>query len=227
MDNGTSFVDISAPVNPIYLGKLPTHTSNSTWPDTKVYANHAFVVSEASGHGMQVFNLTQLRNVPNPPVTFAETAHYNQFGNAHNIAINKESGYAYAIGSNTCAGGPHVVNIQNPTTPTNAGCFSSDGYTHDTECVTYQGPDTAYTGHEVCFSSNEDTLTIVDVTNKSAPVQLSRTSYTGSSYTHQGWLTDDHTYFLLDDEGDETSFRHNTRTRIWDVSDPNAPFIVD
>ena len=27
--NGTVFVDISDPINPVYLGKLPTHTNNS------------------------------------------------------------------------------------------------------------------------------------------------------------------------------------------------------
>lgn len=127
LNNGTAFVDISNPENPIYLGKLPTHTSNSSWRDIKVYADHAFIVSEASGHGMQVFDLTLLRNVVNPPVTFSNTAHYGQFGNAHNIAINEDSGYAYAVGTGTCSGGLHMVNIQNPTSPANAGFFSADG----------------------------------------------------------------------------------------------------
>ena len=64
---GTAFIDITDPNNPVYLGNLPTHTVSSLWRDIKVYADHAFIVSEASGHGMQVFDLTQLRNVPNPP----------------------------------------------------------------------------------------------------------------------------------------------------------------
>ena len=57
--NGTAFVEVSDPVNPVYLGDLPTHTINSLWRDAKVYADHAFIVSEAPGHGMQVFDLTQ------------------------------------------------------------------------------------------------------------------------------------------------------------------------
>ena len=73
MSNGTSFVDISNPENPSYLGRLPTQTSNSTWRDIKVYQNHAFIVSEASGHGMQVFDLTELRNISSP-TTFSNTA---------------------------------------------------------------------------------------------------------------------------------------------------------
>ncbi len=226
--NGTSFVDISDPLNPIYLGNLALHgsTSTSAWRDIKVYANHAFVVSEANNSGMQVFDLTLLRTVVSPPVTFTETAWYNGFLRAHNIVINDDSGYAYGVGTNNCSGGLHMVNISTPTAPVSAGCFSGDGYTHDAQCVSYQGPDPDHQGAEICFNSNTDTLTIVDVTNKSAPNQLSRNSYTGSSYTHQGWLTEDHVYFLMGDELDESDLGHNTKTYVWDVSDLDAPTIV-
>jgi choice-of-anchor B domain-containing protein len=227
--SGTAFVEITDPVNPVYLGNLPTHTGNSIWRDIKTYADHAFIVSEASGHGMQVFDLTQLCTITAPPVTFSETTHYNGFGNAHNLAINEDSGYAYSVGTNTCSGGLHMVNIQNPLSPTSAGCYSADGYTHDTQCVNYHGPDTEHQGKEICFNSqgSTETLTIVDVTNKAAPIQLSNPGYTGSAYTHQGWLTEDHTYFLLDDEADETTSGHNTRTYIWDLTDLDNPQFID
>jgi choice-of-anchor B domain-containing protein len=224
--SGTSFVDITDPENPVYLGNLPTHQFNSTWRDIKVYANHAFIVSEASGHGMQVFDLTQLRNVVTPPVTFSANTRYTGFGNAHNIVINEESGFAYAVGTSTCGQGLHMVNIQTPTSPTFAGCFSADGYTHDAQCVIYTGPDASHQGKEVCFNANEDTLTIVDVTNKAAPIQLSRTGYAGSRYTHQGWLDESQTYFLMNDELDEQFFGHNTRTYVWDVSNLDAPVLL-
>ena len=224
-DDGTAFVEITDPVNPVYLGRLPTHTTNSSWRDIKTYDDHAFIVSEAGGHGMQVFNLRRLLTADpaTAPYTFTDDAQYSAFGNAHNIVIDEDSGYAYAVGTSTCSGGLHMVDIGNPTSPAFAGCFSTDGYTHDAQCVTYSGPDLAYQGREICFASNTDTLTIVDVTNKGAPVQISRTSYPGDGYTHQGWLTPDQTYFLLDDELDEQDFKHNTRTRVFDVSDLTAP----
>jgi choice-of-anchor B domain-containing protein len=118
-----------------------------------------------------------------------------------------------------------MFNIQDPTNPSFAGCFSNDGYTHDAQCVNYNGPDADLQGKEICFNANEDTVTIVDVTDKSNPVQISRTGYSGSAYTHQGWLTEDQTYFLLDDELDEQNFGHNTRTRVWNVSDLDNPVI--
>src|SRR5215510_10630280 len=223
---GTSFVDISDPVNPIYLGKLPTHTVSSSWRELKAYKNYAFIVSEASGHGMQIFDLTQLRSVTNPPVTFAETAHYAGFSNSHTITLDEETGFAFAAGSNTCSGGLHMIDVNNPTSPVFAGCVSQDGYVHDSQCVIYHGPDVAFQGREMCFNSNEDTITIVDVTNKAAPLQVSRTGYSGVGYTPQGWLTEDHHYFLLDDELDETNFGHNSRTRVWDMSNLSAPQLL-
>ena len=226
--NGTSFVDISDPNNPIYLGNLPPGAANSSWRDIKVYLDHAFMVTEAINSGMQVFDLTELRTVTSPPVTFSETTRYEGFLKAHNLVINEDSGFAYAVGTNDCAGGLHMINIQNPASPASAGCFSADGYTHDAQCVNYSGPDSAHQGKEICFNSNEDTLTIVDVTNKTAPVQLSRTGYSGSMYTHQGWLTEDHAYFLMDDELDEKNDPTVTYTRtfMWDVSDLDAPAVI-
>ena len=139
--NGTSFVDISDPVNPIYLGNLPPPAGEADERDIKVYADHAFIVTEANDSGMQVFDLTQLRAVASPPATFSETARYSGFSNAHNLAVNEDSGFAYAVGTNTCGGGLHMIDIQTPTNRTSAGCFSDDGYTHDAQCVNYDGPD--------------------------------------------------------------------------------------
>jgi choice-of-anchor B domain-containing protein len=63
---GTSFVEITDPVNPKVMGFLPTPSSASTWRDIKVYKDFAFIVTEARNSGMQVFNLTHLLNVANP-----------------------------------------------------------------------------------------------------------------------------------------------------------------
>ncbi|HYN84911.1 MAG TPA: choice-of-anchor B family protein, partial [Pyrinomonadaceae bacterium] len=234
--NGVSFVDITTPEQPLYLGNLPTHTVESLWRGLKVYRNHLYVLSEAAGHGLQVFDLTRLRNVTSPPVNFTETAHYAGFTSAHTLAVNEETGFAYAAGTQpnaslpqgagTCTGrGLHVVNLQNPSAPAFAGCVDADGYTHETQCVVYRGPDSEHRGREICFNSNEDTLTIVDVTDKTKPEQLSRTDYEGRGYTHQGWLTGDHRNFLLDDELDERNLGMNTRTFVWDVTDLDAPSV--
>ena len=225
---GTAFVDVSVPDRPVYLGDLPSHQQDrefSTWRDIKVYRDHAYVVSEKAGHGMQVFDLSRLRGVTEPR-TWSEDAHYGRFGNAHNIAINEATGFAYAVGTNTCAGGLHMIDIRAPTNPLFAGCVADDGYTHDTQSVTYRGPDSRFSGREICFSCNEDTLTVVDVTDKRAPATLSRTTYDGAAYTHQGWLTEDQRHFLLNDELDEQQTGVRTTTYIFDVSDLRAPAVI-
>jgi choice-of-anchor B domain-containing protein len=217
--NGAAFVDVSVPTSPRYLGNLPSHNgTSSSWRDIKVYNNHAFIGADAiRTHGMQVFDLTRLRNVTTPQ-TFTADARYAGFGNSHTLSVNEATGFIYAVGSNTCSGGVHMVNVRSPKQPVNAGCVSNDGYVHENQCVVYQGPDTTYRGREICFNYNEDTLTIVDVTTKSAPRQLSRTSYTNARYTHQGWLTADQTRLVMDDELDS-----NPRTLIWNVSDLDRP----
>lgn len=229
LTTGTAFVDISDPVNPVYMGHLPPHpgVSSSSWRDIKTYNDHAFIGSEALNSGMQVVDLTQLRDIVTPPVTIVETAFYTGFSTSHNIVINEDSGFAYGVGLNSgnCARGLHFVDIVNPTNPQSAGCFGNDGYTHDAQCVNYNGPDIEHRGKEICFAYNEDTLTIVDVSNKAAPVQISRTAYINKGYSHQGWLTDDQAYLLLDDELDERNFASVTQTRtlIWNVSNLDNP----
>ena len=224
--NGTAFIDISNPTSPVYLGNLNTNTVSSLWRDIKVYGNHAFIVSEAGGHGMQVFDLTKLRNVNNPPVNFSADAVYTGFGNAHNIVINEATARAYGVGTNTASGGLHIVDISNPLNPTILGTFSQDGYTHDAQVVTYIGPDAQYQGKEIAFACNENTITIVDVDDPTDATLISTEGYSGSAYTHQGWLTEDHKYFVVGDELDEQQSGVNTRTYFFNVEDLNNPFLA-
>jgi choice-of-anchor B domain-containing protein len=227
MSNGTSFIDITDPVSPIYLGYLPTQTTNSSWRDIKVYNDYAFIVSEAGNHGMQVFDLTRLRTVPAPPETFTVDAHYNLFGSAHNIVINEATARAYAVGTSLSNGGLHIIDISNPLVPAFAGDYALDGYTHDAQVVVYSGPDATYSGQEIAFNSNEDALTIANVTDPTDAQTISVSGYATSSYAHQGWLTPDQNYFLMGDELDENNGSvANTTTYIWDVQDLDAPVLI-
>ncbi len=233
LDNGTAFIDISTPENPIYLGKLPTATVSSNWRDVKVYQNHAFIVSEAQGHGMQVFDLTRLRSITNPPQNFTADTRFTEFGSAHNIVINEASGYAYPVGARNTTGtalifggGPIFVNIQDPKNPVGEGGFTSvgtDPYSHDAQVVTYNGPDPDYQGREILIGSNQVEIVIADITDKNNPVNISKISYSQVGYTHQGWFTEDMRYFLLGDELDETNAGFNTRTIIFDFQDLDNP----
>jgi len=191
LTNGTAFVDVTDPENPAFLGHLATNTVEAPWRDIKVYQDHAFIVADGAGaHGMQVFDLTRLRGVASPQ-TFMADVMYSDFTNAHNVAINEATGYAYVVGTNTCNEGLHIVDISTPNNPMFAGCYA-EADIHDTQCVLYQGPDPDHTGREICVNSNrnlvsnEHNVGIADVTNKSAPMTLSSTIYPDPGFAHQG-----------------------------------------
>jgi choice-of-anchor B domain-containing protein len=238
--DGTSFVDVSDPSHPRYLGDLPKTEGSpgSSWRDIKVYRDHAFIVSDGAGeHGMQVFDLTQLRDV-DAPVTFEPTARYDRIHSAHNIVINEATGFAFTVGNGaggeTCGGGLHIIDIRDPKRPAFAGCFAHEGtgrqgtgYTHDAQCVVYEGPDAEHRGKEICFGANETALSIADVSNKDAAVALASAEYPNVAYSHQGWLSEDQRYFFMNDELDELSAKvERTRTLVWDVGDLDDPVLL-
>ena len=239
--DGTAFVDVTDPETPVYVGDLPMTKGSrpNVWRDIKVYKDHAYVVADGAGeHGMQVFDLTQLRAITDMPATFTETALYDGVHSAHNVVINEDTGFAFVVGASgggeTCGGGLHMINIQDPAAPAFAGCFADvstgrrkTGYAHDAQCVIYHGPDVRYQGREICVGSNETALSIADVTDKEKPVSLAMTVYPKVAYAHQGWLTEDHAYFYMNDEGDEPQHLvAGTRTLIWDVTDLEDPMLV-
>lgn len=82
----------------------------------------------------------------------------------------------------------------------------------------------------MCFSvtleyrCNEDTVTIVDVSDKTNPTLLSLTTYTGAAYTHQGWLNENHDYFVFGDELDERY--HTSKTLVLEVKDLVDPKLI-
>jgi choice-of-anchor B domain-containing protein len=228
LDNGTAFVDITDTENLIYVGKLPTATLNSPWRDIKVYHDYAFIVSEASEHGMQVFDLTKLRSVGNASQNFVADAHYTGFGNSHNIVINEATGFAYPVGTardDIYNGGAHFIDIHDPLQPILAGGYGLDGYSHDAQVVTYSGPDPDYIGAEIYIGCNESTVVIINVSDKDNPIHIASLVYPYRAYTHQGWFTEDQRYFLLGDELDEINSGFNSRTLIFDFSDLDNPVL--
>lgn len=272
LTNGMSFVDISDPVNPLVVGRLPESnlnakfkqlsleeypacnlglgqtqrsksiTEGSSWRDVKVFENHAFIVSDGQPHGMQVFDLTRLREYDSEVIEFTHDFLYDEFGPSHNIVINEVTGFAYATGvtqsergESRGSTGLHIVDIRDPKSPIFAGRFfdpetevpsassAGTGYIHDAQCVIYEGSDGTYKDQEICFNSAEGALVIADVTDKENPETISFKSHPDMKYSHQGWLTEDQSYFLMNDELDERNLGRGTKTYIWDVQDLDAP----
>jgi choice-of-anchor B domain-containing protein len=153
---------------------------------------------------------------------------------AHNIVTNSDTNMIYLVGGSrfvarrnryvsVCSGGLYMIDVSDPLQPKYVGCYGGDKYVHDAECVIYKGPDTEYVGHEICFCFNQNTVTIVDVTDKKKPRQLSRTDYKKNAYTHQGWLSSNQKYLIFSDEEDEIEKRIKTRTMVYDITNLTDP----
>ena len=251
VNTGMAFFRITDPLNPVYLGAVPNPSAvPQTWQDMKIYNNHAFWVSESVAHGMLVFDLTRLRDVTEAQ-EFDADATYDLNDAAHNLVINEQTGFAYLVGGNAglvvpdnCLSGLHIVDIADPTNPTFNSCYALEGgpgtavrttgdplaqehaptaYIHDAQCVIYDGPDERYTGREICFNYSENKVVIADVTDKLTPSTLGVLVYEDVVYSHQGWLTEDMSFALANDELDEQTNGHNTRTLVLNVTDLENP----
>lgn len=270
LTNGVSFVDVTDPLNPIVIGKLfesnisakyktltdPNYQAckvgigdtqkskdlqeGSVWRDHKVFNNFLFIGSDAQPHGIQVFDLKKLRAFNGEFLEFTQDALYSGLANSHNVVINEETGFVYAVGATNatqCAGGGlHIIDVNDPLNPTFAGCYDdttpprrdfNSSYIHDAQCVIYSGPDSDYTGREVCFNSAERSFVIADVTDKDSITTIGFATNPNMSYAHQGWLTEDQAYFLMNDELDEYNLGRSTKTYIFDVRDLNNPVFVN
>ena len=228
-----SVVDVTDARHPRFVGDLPGRDVNKTNREVNVYGNYAFVAVDGVGaghpeNGIQVLDLTQVREAAGAPVHFAESADLlsDSIQKVHNLNIDAETGFAYAVGGNSCGGCLRMIDVQDPLNPREVAQWKDPehSYIHDILCTVYHGPDKRFKGHEICFASAENALLIIDVTDKEAVQKLSRTTYEGAGYTHQGWLTTNQKYFLLDDELDELSEdESHTRTYLWNLSDLTSP----
>lgn len=244
LKDGVVFIDVTTPTAPVIIGKLPEpptaasrasrvmHGEKSTWRDIKVANNYAYIVSDLNAdHGMQVVDLTRLKDeTPSIDNELSADGWYRGLGSSHNVVVNEQTNFVIAVGlrntANTCSGGLHIINVEDPINPQFETCFSDDGYTHDAQYVTYTGPHAAYEGHEIVFASNENSLTIVDITDKSNIVMLGRETYDQVRYSHQGWLSEDQRFFIQNDELDEREYGHTARTLIWNIEDLTSPTLI-
>ncbi|KEY65503.1 hypothetical protein S7711_09293 [Stachybotrys chartarum IBT 7711] len=225
-----AFLPSPAPTNP-----------DSLWKEVRGYKHYIIIGSELENHGIQIFDMATLLDLPHgegvkqldPIADLAAHITDLPVGASHNVVAGSD--FLLAVGSRdsdetACLGGPIIYDLTDISNPVLKGCNAVDGYTHDAQCVVYNGPDERYLGHDLCFGYNEDTLTIYDVTDRANSSIISITSYEGATYTHQGWFLepDWHQYLFMDDEIDEVLGNGPAAdgypvTYIWDVSDLENP----
>ena len=241
LSNATVFVDITVPQRPFVIGRLPTAQGNSSWREVQVYRNRAYIVaagSENAKHGIQVFDLKQLRQ-PSPTSIFKHNHLFSEIGQARGIAINQRSGFGYVYGSPSLdsKGGLIALDLNTDSfEPQVVGIFSDVGEVHSVQVVTYHGPDRLRWGREFAICLCGAALVTIDVTDKRNMKVISRVELPESAFAHHGWLSEDHSYLFMCDKLDERRSEQNhadqyppdptagvTRTHVWSMKSLAEP----
>ncbi|KXX74773.1 hypothetical protein MMYC01_208311 [Madurella mycetomatis] len=242
--DGTAFAEVSTGGKLIYLGRLPQYTNapQSFWREIKGYKSFILIGSEATQHGVQIFDMSKLVDVnPENPIVFSNERDLTGFwteglplGRSHNVLTNEERNYGVATGFQPRTGplraGLVFFDLTDPSNPKTMGGTGADGYVHDAQCLVYKGPDEKYQGRDICYGYDEDSLTIFDVSDKENVSVISNTSYEGFAYTHQGWVLDPEwqQYLITDDEYDEVNRTGVAAdgypiSYIWDITSLEKP----
>jgi choice-of-anchor B domain-containing protein len=225
--HGVQFVDVTKPTKPVYLGTLAGKAETTLiWQEIEILNDHAYIVCDLSPCNLQIFDLTHLRGADAAQNWVPDSVF--PIPNAHAIDSNPKTNHIFVNGSLAIGGSPVILDVSSPLAPVPVGAMADDGYTHDSLCRTYKGPDKPHRGNEICFNFNEDTVTIYDVTaNPMMPEQLARETYDKAEYVHSGTLTKDHSYLVSTDEGDESSHGIRSTLYIWDVRKLSKPKLID
>ena len=217
---------------------IPDHASGDYWRDVKTYGHHAYVVGDDSrGFGLQVFDLRRLADEDPAGGLYAADAHYDGFGDAHNLVVDEESATLWAVGTYMCGGGLYALDLSDPAAPEFAGCTWDtyvhdapwDTYVHDAQCVIYRGPDVEHRGKEICVLYTVTRwVYIIDATDLAAGKLLGSLKNTakGTGATHQGWLNCAQDAIIFGDEDDEPETLGTYRTFVADLSDLDDPKLM-
>ena len=195
--NGTLFIDVTDPFNPVEVGFVTG--PSSSWRDIKTYQNYAYVITEGAGSlaGMQIIDLSD----PFDPKLV--NTYTNNFTTTHNIWIDQQRGHAWLVGTNN---GTRIVDLADPVNPVEIGNWSTR-YIHDI----YVRDNTAYLAE--IFSGIHEILDATDPAN----LQILSTWSTPNNFTHNSWPNEDFSLLVTSDE-----VNPGGHLAVYDISNPNA-----
>jgi choice-of-anchor B domain-containing protein len=198
-NTGTSILNITDPFNPYQTGFITGATSG--WRDLETYLDNLYVVTEGSGGGLQVIDLSN----PEAPAFVRTKGTFT----AHTLQIDQDTGIIYCNGVN---GGALASSFRafttspNPEDPTVIANRATP-YFHDS--FTKNG---RLYGACINNGGRVDVLRITDMPAYS--VMATITYPQGFPGTHNCWTSDDGNYLFTTDE----SLGSGT-VRVFDVAD--------
>jgi choice-of-anchor B domain-containing protein len=214
VSDGLSIVDVTNPAAPVEVKKIPN--IDNLWKEVKVYGDYAYVTTEGGG-GLQIVNMSSLPNAAGVVYHNWEPtipgAGGGVLGSIH--ALHIDGHFVYLYGSNLFNGGAIAADLTDPWNPVYAGVYEvgagNQAYVHDG----YVRNDTLYAGHIYAGY-----FSIVDFTNKSAPVEIAN-QFTPNNFTHNTWLSTDSKILFTTDEVD------GSFVTSYDITDPTNIIELD
>ena len=213
--SGVAFVELTDPGVPVVVGVVPSPPTH--YRTVRTYDHYAYSVGN-SGGGVQVIDLgaidagvvTQVASVGGGLNPFS-----------HNLDIDETSGFLYRVGFETGNPGLLIYDLEDPALPALVGSWLPT--THDVEVVTYgEGP---HAGREIGFACTNapEGLTVLDLSDKTAPVVLAQLEYPNPGLSHQVSLSEDLRFAFLNDESDGLIHGLPSTVNVFSVANPDAP----
>ncbi len=209
---GTAFIDItnSSNIHEVDFALAPVSGSGNHWREITVYSHYAYVVTEQSGSGIEIFDLQYLPDSVHRVNRFIPPNHLT----THTISVSGP--YLYLNGANSSFGqGVKILDLTiNPALPVVRGSLNTH-YIHDCRVVN----DTIWAA---CLSNG---IRIIDASNKDQ-LQFVNSFLTPPHYaTHNSSLTKDRKYLFTTDE---TASPTAGTLKIYDIQNlSNITFVRD
>ena len=197
--DGLRIVDVTNPSLPVILFDVPGVTSN--WREVKTWLHYAYVTNE-NGGGLQIINLQYLPDSVQVRQWQGDSL-IAGLETIHALHIDSGTVYLYGCGTGPFTSDPKFFNgaavlcdlLADPWNPHYLGHTTDFGfffpsYVHDG----FVSNDTLWAAHIW-----QGVVNVWDCTNKSLPVLL-QTRSTPGAFTHNTWLSDDHSVLLATDE---------------------------
>lgn len=166
---GLSIIDIADPTNMTEVQLVPLD-GGAIHRDVEVYQNYAYVGGQ-QGSTTSVIDLSGLPNLAPVVHTIVPSLDFSH-------TLNIADGHLYL---NSAAGHCRIYELSNPTFPGLINVYTADDC-HD-----------SYVQGNLMISAGGFTsrFTLVDITNKAAPVILGFTPIQSGIYAHSAWLSED------------------------------------
>lgn len=197
------FIDITDSTDIRVCASFLTHFSG--WHEMKTYSHYAYVVSEASNSGVEIYDLA---NLPN---SVTKVGQYDPPGHSQTHSISQEGPYLYLNGGTFV--GTKILDLSvNPTQPFVRGLWNTN-YVHDCRVR-----------NDTIWAANiyEGRISVISAINKDTLQTIANWQNGPNPFTHNIALGPGRKHLYASDE----SLTPTGRLKVWDIEDIQSPLLL-